>query len=101
MCSVDFQVAKVTQNAITTNLTIHCNRGMLRYEVHAISPMDQIQHVASSANLHSMESTLITVSGLLTSTNYDLVLQLMDHQCANSTSTTILNVTTTAAETGE
>ena len=101
MCSVDFQVAEVTANAITTNLTIDCDRGMLRYEVHANSTMDPNQHNASSSSLGSKDSMLVTVSGLLADTSYNLVLQLVDPQCFNSTSAALLNVTTDAATLGE
>ena len=101
MCSVDFQVAEVTANAITTNLTIHCDRGMLRYDVHASSTIDPNSHTASSSSLGSKDSTQVTVSGLLADTSYNLVLQLVDPQCFNSTAATLLNVTTDAATVGE
>ena len=99
MCSVHFEVADVTANTITTNMRIHCNGGMLRYVVHANSSRDPYQHAATSALRESMDLTQLTLSSLLANTSYDLVLYLVDPQCANSISATLRNVTT-AATTG-
>ena len=101
MCSVHFQVADIMETTITANLTVRCDRGMLRYEVHTNSTVDPETHSASSAILDSMDSTLIMVSDLLPGTSYDLVLELVDPQCTNSTSATLLNVTTSEATPGE
>lgn len=102
MCSImKFQVAQITENAITTNLTIACDRGMLRFRVYANSTTGSDQQEEQFGYLGSMVSTQITVSGLLTSTGYNLFLQLVEPQCANSTAAILRNVITTAAPTSE